>query len=84
MGPVQVRYKLSGMSKFRGRFSLGSGTLSPLSILGLDPLHLFLLLFLLRRLRSLHCAFCIPTKNMSAFSPLSICSHAETVDPLPR
>lgn len=60
MGPLQVRNQLSRMTKFRGRFSLGSGTRLPLSILRLDPLHLFLLL-LLRRL-------CI----MSALSPLSV------------
>lgn len=62
VGLVQVRNKLSGMTKFRGRFSLGSGTRLPLSILGLDPLHLFLLL-LLRRL----------DLNVRPFSP--ICSH---------
>lgn len=46
VGPLPVRNKLSRMTKFRGRFSLGSGTRCPLSILGLDPLHLFLLLLL--------------------------------------
>ena len=68
VGPLQVRNKLSGMTKFRGRFSLGSGTRSPLSILGLDPLHLFLLLPL-RRLCIVHSASRLKCPTVS---PLSV------------